>query len=159
MVAIAIIFAAVCGSNYICFFSFAISSCFVRAIWLAACLNACNLLTPPLFIRCSVFQLNSRAGFFGDFIFKWLHGEGASEMAEHSRHICLLCLVTLQGEDGDTHFLHLMCLLLQPMPSVNMQLLDSHFSFGASSWVELVRAFAYSLLWPALCCFYRMASL
>lgn len=32
-------------------------------------------------------------------------------MAEHIRHICLLCLVTLQGEDGDTHFLRLMCLL------------------------------------------------
>lgn len=32
-------------------------------------------------------------------------------MAEHIGHIRLLCLVTLQGEDGDTHFLLLMCLL------------------------------------------------
>lgn len=71
-------------------------------------------------------------------------------MAEHSRHICLLCLVTLQGEDGDTHFLHLMCLLLQPMPNVNMQLLDSHFSFGASSWVELVRACHWICIFPSL---------
>lgn len=62
--------------------------------------------------------------------------ESAEETAEYVRHICLLCLVTLQWEDGDTHFLHLMCLLLQPMPSVNTQLLDSHFSFEASSRVE-----------------------
>lgn len=70
-------------------------------------------------------------------------------MAEHIRHICLLCLVTLQGEDGDTHFLHLMCLLLQPMPSVNMQLLDSHFSFGASSWVELASACHWFCIFPS----------
>lgn len=62
--------------------------------------------------------------------------QSAEEAAEYVRHICLLCLVTLQWEDGDTHFLHLMCLLLQPMPSVNTQLLDSHFSFEASSRVE-----------------------
>lgn len=54
-------------------------------------------------------------------------------MAEHIRHIRLLCLVTLQGEDGDTHFPPTNVFALHPMPSVNMQLLDSHFSFGASS--------------------------
>lgn len=70
-----------------------------------------NLLALPVFVCSSVFQLNSRASFFRDLVFEWLPRERAEEMAEHIRHIRLLCLVTLQGEDGDTHFLHLMCLL------------------------------------------------
>lgn len=51
-----IIFAAACGSNYICFFfSFAISSCFVRDIWLGACLNGYNLF---FYLPCLLFCLS-----------------------------------------------------------------------------------------------------
>lgn len=54
------------------------------------------------------------------------------ETAEHIRHICLPCLVTLQCGDAGAHFLQLMCLPLQLVPSVNTRLLDSRFSFRAS---------------------------
>lgn len=133
--------------------SLSVISCLRQSCCASPCWRK-TVSTPPLFICCSVFQLNSGAGAV------WLEisfssecpereeegeeggreagrgSESAEETAEYVRHICLLCLVTLQWEDGDTHFLHLMCLLLQPMPSVNMQLLDSHFSFETSSRVE-----------------------
>lgn len=99
------------GLYYVCYFHINSHFLFCQTFDLLQVSFGCNLLALPVFVCSSVFQLNSRASFYRDLIFEWLPRERAEEMAEHIRHIRLLCLVTLQGEDGDTLFLHLMCLL------------------------------------------------
>ena len=90
----------------------------------------------PLFVCSSVFQLNSRAGSFKAFVCqvtpqRWSGGNGWT----HRTHSSSL-LSYLAGERWWYPFPPSNVFALHPMPSVNTQLLESHFSFGASSRVE-----------------------
>lgn len=77
-------------------------------------------------------------------------------MAEHIRHIRLLCLVTLQGEDGDTHFLRLMCLLYTLCQVSTCSFLTVIFHLEQVARInkpELCTVFSFPLLLSAYCCF------
>lgn len=82
-----------------------------RYVWLHAS-SGCHLYVRPPVCLHQCLSIKQQGQFSSKVSFgKWLPRDGAEEMAEHIGHIRLLCLVTLQGEDGDTHFLPLMCLL------------------------------------------------
>lgn len=79
-------------------------------------------------------------------------------MAEQIRRIRLLCLVTLQGEDGDTHFLRLMCLLYTLCQVSTWSFLTVIFHLKQEARLNKLghcAVFAFSLLLLAGCCFSR----
>lgn len=109
---------------------------FVSDICLTACLPSCNLLALPLFICSSVFPLNSRASFFRDLVFRVTLQRGTRGNGwTHQTHSSSL-LSYLAGGRWWYPFPPSNVFALHPMPSVNMQLLHSHFSFEARGQVE-----------------------
>ena len=127
-------------------FSLMLSSYFFSNICLTACLSSCNLLALPLFVCSSVFQLNNRASFFRDLVFRVTPQRGNRGNGwTHQTHSPSL-LSYLAGGRWWYPFPPSNVFALHPMPSVNMQLLDSHFSFevrGQVEWTETLGCFFF----------------
>lgn len=115
----------------------------------------CNLLILTLCVCSSDFQSGPR--FFRDLLLEWFPQEAREQIAENIRHVDPLCCVSYLAEKRWRYpFPPSNVFALHPIPSVNMQLPKSHFSFWASRQNGWGRrgVFVFSLLLSSPCRFW-----